>query len=73
MHWQGSRFDSKLMALVINICSLLVVNVKGNITETDLLQLSSFSRLATVGASSRYTKLLEVDTRLIYFCVRPVH
>ena len=44
--WQGPSFDSKLVALVVNICSLLVVNTKANITETDLTNLSSFARLA---------------------------
>ncbi len=56
---QGPSFDSKLVALVVHICSLLVVNTKTNITETALTNLSSFSRLAraadagwvTVGAT----------------------
>ncbi len=51
---QGPRFDSKLAALLISICSALVINVKGNITETDLNSLSTFSQLARVAGDSRY-------------------
>jgi hypothetical protein len=51
---QGPRFDSKLVALLISICSALVINVKGNITETELNSLSTSLQLARVAGDSRY-------------------
>ena len=54
MYTQGPGFDSKLVALLISICSALVIYVKGSITETDLNSLSTFSELARVAGDSRY-------------------
>ena len=53
---QGSAFDGRLMTVVVLLCSSLFINVKGNITATDLDRLGCFVKVATMISGSDDTR-----------------
>ena len=50
-----ATFDGQLMSILVMACSSLVVNIKTNITESDLDRLACFTRMAKMIAGDLNT------------------
>ncbi len=55
MYTQSAAFDGQLMVLMVMLCSSLVINVRSNLTETDLDRLACFCRMAKMIAGEKST------------------